>query len=97
MHFGKRIQAEADSRFDGKYIDYALLKAAIHREVEQRLAGLYEQQNERETSITIANTTDVEKQDDFFDAFDKEVQCCVSAPVMVFELQRSCVVWAKES
>jgi hypothetical protein len=77
MHFGKRLLAEVDPRFQGKYIDYAKLKEAIHREVAEREAGLYDRANERETSITIAAVPGVAKQEDFFDVFDKEVLCPV--------------------
>ena len=79
MHFGKRIAAEQDPEFAGKYINYALLKSAIKKEVQRRLRGAAEVPDDgRETSITVARLTNGGR-DDFFDSFDKEVRRCAPA------------------
>lgn len=74
MRFGETIVNDQDEHFVGKYIDYAKLKYCIKWQVDNFVAGAQEDNDNRETSITVGRSENgAPGSTSFFDTFDKEV------------------------
>jgi hypothetical protein len=86
MHFGKAIISDQDEYFAGKYINYASLKTIINEEIRRRRDGVAEEDDHRQTCISVGRSSGGQRSDrNFFDAFEAEV-CMFKASAWPFKL-----------